>query len=238
MDYTLRPAKKLILAGMFDEIISACVDSLLYNEHKAAMNPNTRVYKPRYSPRLRLLLLLLPALFFLLLCITPFSLISLPTGFWILALLLGILTSLIPFLTINEIRFLEKMVIRRYFLPDLSFSVSEVQLVGTRTVQAGGKTVRLGEIINAEELQAAFQRWKATRLLKSSGSPENPKPPLYPQRGYGTYASFWGLVTGVILMLMNPACLAVDPKWLLAGGFLMVYLIYLYIVPRVLLSRL
>ncbi|MFL7871049.1 MAG: hypothetical protein AB8I58_19630, partial [Anaerolineales bacterium] len=54
----------------------------------------------------------------------------------------------------------------------------------------------------------------------------------YLQRGYGAYASFWGLMFGIIVMLMLPPQLGLDPRWVMGGTFLLVYLAYIYIVPK------
>jgi hypothetical protein len=37
---------------------------------------------------------------------------------------------------------------------------------------------------------------------------------------------------GIIVMLMLPPQLGLDPRWVLGGTFLLVYLVYIYIVPK------
>lgn len=198
------------------------------------MNPEPLIYKPRFTTRLRAVSILLPVLFFSLLCLTPLSLINVPTGIWALALLLSVPTSLLPFFIIREIRFLDDMIIRRHFLPDLIFSLKEIEQIGPGQIQAAERIVRLGDLANQRDLEECFRQWKAAKLLKESRTPANTKPVYYPQRGYGAYASFWGLVIGVILIMMTSPWLAIDPRWVLAVGFLVVYMLFLQVVPRIL----
>ena len=198
------------------------------------MNPKLLIYKPRFTTRLRALTILLPVLFFSLVCLAPFSLINLPVGIWALALLLSVPTSLLPFFIIREIRFLDDMIVRRHFLPDLVFSLKEIEHIGQGQIHAAGRIVRLGHLANQRDLEECFRQWKAAKLLKESRTPAKTKPIYYPQRGYGTYASFWGLVIGVILIMMTPSWLAIDTRWVLAVGFLAVYMLFLQVVPRIL----
>ena len=90
----------------------------------------------------------------------------------------------------------------------------------------------MGQITNLDDLRDMSQRWKAAKVLKESRQPKSEIKSFYPQRGYGTYGSFWGLMFGVIIMLMSPPWLQLDPRWVLGGTFLLVYLVYIYIVPR------
>lgn len=196
------------------------------------MTTEPLIYKPRYSTRTRVVLGVFPAMFFSMLCLAPFSLATFPVAFWLLVLLMGFCTSVIPFLTIREIRFLDEMVVRRHFLPDLFFTLEEITGVEPQAILAGGKRMRLPGVVNAQELLECFQRWKAARLLKTARRKVETRPTLYPQRGYGSYASFWGLIAGVILVMMDLPWLAMDPRWQLAGAFLFVYVMYLYLVPR------
>jgi hypothetical protein len=76
------------------------------------------------------------------------------------------------------------------------------------------------------------QRWKAAKILKESQRAAPKTESLFLQRGYGTYASFWGLMFGIIVMLMDLPWLQLDPRWVLGGTFLLVYLVYIYIVPK------
>ncbi len=197
------------------------------------MVPETYIYKPRYSRRLRTIIAVVPALFFVFLCAAPFILTSFPVVLWGFALLLGVLTSLIPFFTIREIRFLEEMVVRRHFLPDLFFSLNEIEQVGAdRLVTTKGR-VRIGELTNLKELNEMYRYWKAAKLLKQASSSGKSQVSIFPQRGYGTYASFWGLLIGAIFMMMAPSWLKFDPRWILTGGFLLIYFLYIYVVPRI-----
>ena len=194
--------------------------------------PEFPIFKPRYPVRTRLAIILPPVLFFGLMCNVAFSPVIYPTAFWLLALLIGLFTSLMPFFFIREVRFPNEMVIRRHFLPDLFFSYTEFEQINSDSIQAGGKRIRMGQITNHDELKELAQRWKASKILKESQQAKSENKFLYPQRGYGSYGSLWGLLFGVIIMLMAPPWISVDPRWLLAGTFLIVYLVYIYIVPK------
>jgi len=196
------------------------------------MEPEFPIFKPRYPLRIRLLMLIPTTLFFGMVCNVALSFIQFPTAFWLLALAFGLLTSLVPFFFLREIRFPDEMVVRRYFLPDRFFSYKELEQINSDSIQAGGQRIRMGQITNLDELKDMSQRWKAARILKESQHriPKIESP--YLQRGYGTYASFWGLMFGVIVMLMDLPWLQFDPRLVLGGAFLLVYLVYIYILPR------
>lgn len=197
------------------------------------MKPEFPIFKPRYPLRTRLVMLVPPVIFFGTLCNVAFSAANFPVAFWLLALLIGLLTSLIPFFIIREVRFPNEMVIRRHFLPDRFFTYKEFEQIDSDSIHAGGQRIRMGQIANLDELKEIVRHWKAARLLKESRGQTTPDiNSFYPQRGYGTYGSFWGLMFGVILMLMNPSWLHIDPRWVLGGTFLLVYLVYSYVVPR------
>ena len=191
------------------------------------MEPEFPIFKPRYPLRTRLGVILPTMLFFGLLCNAALTLSHLPMIFLLLALGLGLFTSLLPFFFIREIRFPNDMVVRRYFLPDRFFSYKELEQINPDSIQAGGRYIRMGQVTNLEELKEMSQRWKAAKILKESKH-NTPKPEsLFLQRGYGTYASFWGLIFGVIVMLMDLPWLQLDPRWMLAGTFLLVYFAYI-----------
>jgi hypothetical protein len=196
------------------------------------MEPKFPIFKPRYPLRTRLMILLLPALFFGMLCNTAFFVANFPTIFWLLALAIGSLTSLIPFFIIREVRFPNEMVVRRHFLPDRFFTYKEFEQINSDSIQAGGQRIRMGQITNLDELKDMSQRWRAAKILKESQRPTPEKESLYLQRGYGMYASFWGLTFGIIVMLMDLPWLQFDPRWSLGGTFLLVYLVYIHIVPK------
>jgi hypothetical protein len=191
-------------------------------------------FKPRYPYHIFLVFYGLPALFFALLCGGVNYLFQAPLLFWFLAFLLGLVTSLAPFFVIREIRFLEQMVIRRHFLPDLFFTYKELQAIMPTFILAGGHRIRMGRIENLEELRTMAQRWTSARILKESRKLVKPGEPLFPQRGYSTYATIWGLLLGVIGMFLAPAWLPVDPRWVLGGIFLLAYVLYVYFIPRIL----
>jgi hypothetical protein len=196
------------------------------------MKPEIPIFKPRYPFRIRLLILLPTVLFFGILCNVAWSFIKFPVFFWLLALALGLITSLTPFFIIREIRFPDEMIVRRHFLPDRFFNYKEFEQINAKSLHAGGQRIRLGEITNLEELREMVNRWKAARTLKEAKHPTKKSESLYLQRGYGAYASFWGLMFGVIVVLMDPSWLAVDPRWVLGGTFLVVYFVYIYVIPK------
>lgn len=196
------------------------------------MTQDIPIFKPRYPMRMRLLILGLPAFFFVMLCSAAIALIQLHFVFWLLVLITGIVASLIPFFIIREIRFLDEMVVRRHFLPDKFFSYKELEQINEDSIQAKGQRIPMGPIVNLEELKNMAQRWKAGKILSEAQRPRPKKESLYLQRGYGTFASFWGLLFGVIFVLIKPAWLQVDPRWLLGGTFLVVYILYVYVVPK------
>ena len=196
------------------------------------MEPELPIFKPRYPLRIRLVIMGLPAFFFIMLCGAATAMIRLPFLFWLLALVIGIFASFIPFFIIREIRFLDKMVVRRHFLPDQFFSHKEVEQIEADAIHANGQRIRMGGIANIEELKEMSRHWIAVKLLKEKQRVRPAQESLYLQRGYGMYASVWGLMFGVIIMLMAPPWLPVNPRWLLAGTFLVVYMVYIYIVPK------
>ena len=196
------------------------------------MEPEIPIFRPRYPLRVRLTIVGLPVLFFTMLCVAATALIRFSFLFWLLALIIGFFSSFIPFFIIREIRFPDEMVVRRHFLPDRFFSYKEVEQIEADSIRANGQIIRIGQIANIQELKDMSQRWKANRLLKETQHARPKKASLYLQRGYGMYASFWGLMFGVIFMLMAPPWLPVEPRWVLGGAFLVVYMIYIYIVPK------
>ena len=196
------------------------------------MDPEFPIFKPRYPLRTRLVMLLPTVLFFGMMCNVAFSTAYFPMLYWLLALVLGVFISLLPFFFIREIRFPNEMVVRRHFLPDRFFSYKELEQINPDSIQAGGQRFRMGKITNLEELQELSQRWKAAKTLKESQRARHEIKSLYPRRGYGTYGSFWCLMFGIIVMLMDLPWLQFDPRWVLGGTFLLVYLVYIYIVPK------
>ena len=190
------------------------------------------IFKPSYPLRTRLIIILPSVFFFGMMCTVAFSAARFPFAFWLLALAIGLFTSLIPFFIIREVRFPEEMVVRRHFLPDRFFTYNEFEQINSDSIQVNGQRIRMGQIANLEELKAISQRWKAAKILKESQRTVPEKKSFYPQRGYGTYGSFWGLMFGVIFMLMDPPWLQLDPRWILGGTFLLVYMVYIYIVPK------
>jgi hypothetical protein len=198
------------------------------------MDIESHTFQPRYPLRARLLLYGLPLVFFAMLCGAGSLFVELPDLFWALVLATAFFVSLLPFFVIREVRFLDEMVIRRHFLPDLFVSHTEFERIDSNSIQAGGQRIRIGPVANLEELRAMAQRWKAARVLKEAQRGPLAPVSLFPMRGYGMYASFWGFMFGVIVMLMTPSGLHLDPRYLLAGAFLLVYFLYIYVIPKVL----
>lgn len=196
------------------------------------MSPDIPIFKPRYSAQVRLMILLPVLIFFGLICSAALSGFFAPVAVWVLVLLVGLAASLIPFFLIREVRFPDEMVVRRHFLPDYFFSHQEFEQIQSGAILAGGKRIPTGPLTNHQDLVEMAQRWRSTKLLKASRPPKSEIRIYYPQRGYGTYASFWGLMFAIIVVLISPPGLGLDPRWLLGGTFLLVYIIYSYIIPR------
>jgi len=196
------------------------------------MEKRISAFKPRYPLLIRLFMIGFPLLFFSLLlggAITP---AGLSTLLWLAALILGVITSLLPFIVFREILFLNELVIRRRFLPDLFFKNNEIKPDYSDTLLAKGRSLRIGRPDNLNELKELVHHWSATRTLKEAAGMPVSNSSLYPSRGYGSYASFWGLILGVIVMLLQPHWLPIDPRWLMGGTFLLVYFLYIYIIPK------
>jgi len=194
--------------------------------------PETRAFHPRYPLWLRLGRLILTASFFISLFLAAGSPYRYAPSAWLALFGLGTLTSLLPFIGIRDILFLDQLVIRRHFLPEKYVQHNNLALGGPGQIFADGHRIQLGGIENLQELDQAIRRWSAARILKdASGTRRAPLTP-YPTRGYGSYASIWGLLLGVISLSMQPAWLHVDPRWMMGGVFLVVYLLYIYIIPR------
>jgi len=101
------------------------------------------------------------------------------------------------------------------------------------SVLAGGKRLRIGQMENLDELSTAARRWSAARTMENKAPKPERSKPVYPSAGFGPYASFWGLIFGVISIFLMPDILPLDPRWILGGTFLSVYLIYIYVLPGV-----
>jgi hypothetical protein len=196
------------------------------------MEPEFPIFKPRYPLKARLTILVPSALFFATMCLAAISAASFPVLLWLLLLAGGLFTSLMPFFVIREVRFLEEMVVRRHFLPDRFFAHNELENIDPDSIRAGGQRIRMGRIANLDELKEMSRRWKAARILKETQAARPKKESFYFQRGYGSYASFWGLIFSIIVMMLLPARMQTDLRWVLGGTFLVVYYLYIYIVPK------
>ncbi len=200
------------------------------------MNSGNSVFKPRYPYNTRLAITVLPLLFLVMLIIAAFAPYRLSIYFWAGSLLLGLITSLLPFFVIRQILFVNEMVIRRYFLPDCYINHNEYKRIAKDAILAAGRRIRIGSLENSAELLEMTQHWSAIRTLKAATGAAKKDGPLYPSRGYGSYASFWGLIFGLIIMFLAPPTMVRDPRWVLGGTFLSVYVLFLYILPRLFYS--
>lgn len=196
------------------------------------MEKEVNIFKPRYSLGARLGIIGIPALFFALMCGVSVSFVRFPAVFWLISLVLGFITSIIPFFIVREIRFQKELIIRRYFLPDSFFTYEELHQISHDFIEAGGRHIRMGRIVNLDELNEMSQHWKSARILKEAQNAKTTKGSPYIQRGYGAYASFWGFMFGIIAMILKPSSMSFDPRWVLGCVFLLVYFVYIYIIPR------
>lgn len=191
------------------------------------------VFKPRYSPLVLLAVYGLPLSFFSLLCAAASLARQLSTLFWAMVSVLGVLAALAPFFFIRRVVFREKMVIRRYFLPDIYLDYQDVQGVEAGAIHTLEKKIRLGNLQNFAELQDAVQRWRAVRVLQEiNRRPAGASAFELPARGYGSYSFIWGLMFGILAMYFVPVTRHVDSRWIMGSVFLLTYLLFNYILPR------
>ena len=157
-----------------------------------------------------------------------------PSYLWLLLLLLAIATALTPFFVIRRIDFRDRMVVKRYLLPDQFIDHKEVGEVSSSAIQTTSGNIRLGNLQNVEELKGMVQRWSAVKILKEAqrkGQPQSARAEL-PVRGFGSYGFAWALLIGIMAMYLQPPWLAVDPRWLFGISFLVVYVVFVYILPK------
>lgn len=191
------------------------------------------VFEPRYPPLVLLAVYGLPVSFFGLLCAAASLFGQLPPLFWMMVLLLGVLAALAPFFFIRRIVFREKMVIRRYFLPDVYLDYRDVQAVDAGAIHTPKKKIRLGNPQNLVALQDLTQRWQAVRVLQESNRrPKGAATLELPTRGYGSYGFIWGLMFGILVMYLVPVNWNIDSRWIFGSVFLLTYLLFTYILPR------
>jgi hypothetical protein len=191
-----------------------------------------RVFTPRYSPLVQIASLGLPVAFFGALAAAATSSTAMSPGLWSLTLALGIGTSLVPFLRIRDIVFARQLVIRRHFLPETSLAHREIAEVGKDAIVGGGLRIRLGGLRNSDRLREAVRQWIAAQVLKEAAARVEKQPWIYPTRGYGGYAGFWGIIFGMISLFLRPSWFPLDARWVMAGVFLIVYVLYIYVLPR------
>jgi len=199
----------------------------------ARMNDgDARVFRPRYSLGLRIARLGLPIVFFSALTVAAALPIQLPGSIWLVLFAMGVITSLLPFLIVRDILLVERLVIRRFLLPETVLTHLEIESVDALGIVAGGRRIPLGRLKNHDDLAGAVKRWTAARTLKASGG----RAPLaqwpYPARGIGGYASIWGIILGLISIVLQPAWLHVDSRWVMGVVFFCVYILFVYVLPR------
>jgi membrane protein YdbS with pleckstrin-like domain len=191
-----------------------------------------KVFKPQYSAATHFARVGLPFGFFGLLIWAAAQPSALSSSFWLATLLLGTCTALLPFYVIRDVLFLNQLVVRRHFLPESALAVQEIERIERGTIVAGGRRIPLGRLENVDDLKQMAERWTAALALKAAARQPTQGAPRLPTRGYGGYASFWGLVLGVPVMIIQPPWLSVDPRWLLGATFLFVYIVFVYVLPR------
>lgn len=197
------------------------------------MDQDQPIFKPRYPFVYRLVFLVLPFGFFALLFRGIVAPRTLPIIYWYVTLLCGILTAIFPFLIIREIRFAEDLIVRRYFLPDFFIHYTETYDIAPHLIQVRQRHLRLGQLQNVEELQAMAKRWSAKQMLKDSRRKRILTNMVLPARGTGAYAGFWGILLGVIVAILQPSELSIDPRWLPGTTFAIIYFLFVYVIPKI-----
>jgi len=195
------------------------------------MDPDIPIFKPRYPLPYRLGFLAAPLLFFGMLLGGIGAPAILPIGYWYVALLVGVLTAFLPFFRIREIRFANDLVLRRYFLPDIFVNYKDKYEIEGGIFHVKNRNIRTGPLENVEELKGMERLWSAKQTLReATGGPASFRP-IFPSRGHGTYAGFWGLALGVIVAILASTWPNIDPRWPPGITFLTVYFVFVYIVP-------
>jgi hypothetical protein len=196
------------------------------------MDQDQPVFKPRYPLVYRLVVLILPIGFFVLLLRGIVAPRTLPITYWYITLLCGMLTAIFPFLIIREIRFADDMIVCRYFLPDVFINYIEAYTIEPTVIRVRQRHIRLGRVQNLEELNDMSKRWSARKALKDSRRNQILTKMVLPSRGVGAYASFWGLVLGLIVAILQPSQLSFDPRWLPGSTFAIIYFLFVYVIPK------
>ena len=196
------------------------------------MDQDQPVFKPQYPLVYRLVFLILPIIFFALLLRGIVAPRSLPITYWYITFLCGILTAISPFLIIREIRFVDDMIVRRYFLPDIYIHYTETYSIENNVIDVRQRHIHLGRLQNGAELSDMVRRWSARRALKDSRRTRILTKMVLPSRGVGAYAGFWGLVLGLIVAILQPAEPGFDPRWLPGSTFALIYFLFVYVIPK------
>ena len=196
------------------------------------MHQEQPVFKPQYPLVYRLVFLMLPIVFFALLLRGIVAPRLVPSLYWYTTFLFGILTAISPFLIIREIRFVDDMIVRRYFLPDVFINYTESYSIAANFIEVRQRHIHLGRLQNIAELSDMTKRWAARKALKDSRRTQILTKMVLPSRGVGAYAGFWGLLLGLIVAILQPAELSFDPRWLPASTFALIYFLFVYVIPK------
>ncbi|MBN1302903.1 MAG: hypothetical protein JXA13_00605 [Anaerolineales bacterium] len=197
------------------------------------MNNLDHIFKPEYPFLQKHAPTVLPVIFVILILYGTLYAINLPPLFWICMLILAVIASLLPYFFIREIRFTQNFVVRRYFLPDRFLELEEIANIDAHFVHLKNSRIRLGGLTNIEALQARFQRWRSASLLKGRSQKDTGYSTLFPMRGAGSYAFMWGLFTGVTALMLQPDWITLDERWFFGVIFLVVYLLHVYLLPKI-----
>ncbi len=127
------------------------------------------IYKPRYSGSMKFAIFLYPVWTGLFLYFT-YQLIATasytPQGF--LAVIFGIMTFSLPFRVFREIRFGERIVVKRYLLPDLVIEYKDIIAFDKLRLDASNKGISLYMINHDsfEEVEEIIHSLMSARKIK------------------------------------------------------------------------
>jgi hypothetical protein len=196
------------------------------------MDQNIPIFRPRYPLAFKLGFISVPVLFFGMLSYGIGAPSLEPVIYWYLALVCGGLTAVFPFFFLREIRFVNDLVIRRYFLPDIFVNPREIYTIEAGEIYVRGLRIHIGPLENLEELKGMAKQWSAKQTLKAVARGQASAPLYLPSRGPNAYAGFWGLMFAVIVVILAPVGPSIDPRWPPGIAFLVVYFVFAYIVPK------
>ncbi len=188
------------------------------------------IFTPRYTLPTRLVIIGLPILFALLFGVEIFSLQA--KWGWLLTFMVGLAAAVAPFFVVRRIHFRDRLVVKRYLVPDAYIEHKDIIAVTNRTIQTTTTRIHLGKLLNPDEFHTIFQRWKAVKLLNEAGNRAHPRTMLLPSRGLGSYVFIWALLFSLIVLFMLPEGLNMDIRWLVGGAFTVFYFGMLFFLRR------